>query len=157
MSIVGAAFGIIRLLRLCQVFKLVKPELKHYPPAELTPITRSFCRPKHWITMSRELWNLDQSGQQLKEADNLGNLPLASIKSQSFFKPSLFTMLTPLKNANRLRDKIHINLMQLSSISKQLPASNSSHFVWVDEPEVMVAAIEWVLAYQSEKTKEHHD
>ena len=107
--------------------------------------------------MSRELWNLDQSGQQLKEADNLGNLPLASIKSQSFFKPSLFTMLTPLKSANRLRDKIHIDLMQLSSISKQLSASNSSHFVWVDEPEVMVAAVEWVLADQSEKTKEHHD
>lgn len=157
MSIVGSAFGIIRLLRLCQVFKLVKPALKKYPPAELTPVTRSFCRPKHWITMSRELWNLDQSGRQLRVADNLGTLPLASIKSQSFFTPSLLTMLTPLRSANRLRDKIHLDLMQLSSISTQLPASHSSHFVWVDEPEVMVAAVEWVLAHQSKNAKVQDD
>ncbi|WP_299490765.1 alpha/beta hydrolase [Acaryochloris sp. IP29b_bin.137] len=148
MSILGSAFGIIRLLRLCQVFMLVKPTLKKYPPVELTPVTRSFCRPKHWITMCRELWNLDQSGRQLRVAESLGTLPLASIKSQSFFKPSLLTRLAPLRSANRLRDKIHIDLMQLSAVSKQFPASHSSHFVWVDEPEVMVAAVEWVLANQ---------
>lgn len=157
MSILGSVFGIIRLLCFCQVFKLVKPELKQYPPAVLTPVTRSFCRPKHWMTMCRELWNLDQSGRQLQGANDLGHLPLVSIKSQSFFKPSLLTRLTPLRSANQLRDKIHIDLMQLSSVSKQLPASNSSHFVWVDEPEVMVTAVEWVLEHQSKKPKERHD
>lgn len=78
--------------------------------------------------MCWELWNLDQSGRQLQKANDLGYLPLASIKSQSFFKPSLLTRLTLLRSANRLRDKIHIDLMQLSAVSKQLLAHNKQSF-----------------------------
>ncbi len=42
-------------------------------------VKRSFCRAKHWMTMSREMFNLDQSARQVSEANNFGNLPIVSI------------------------------------------------------------------------------
>ncbi|PZD72428.1 Putative aminoacrylate hydrolase RutD [Acaryochloris thomasi RCC1774] len=145
MSILGAGFGIIRLLRLLQVFELLKPNLRQFSRSELTPVTRSFCRPKHWLTMARELWSMDASGRQLRVANNLGSLPIVSIKSHSFFTPSFWTFCIPLKGINQLRDQIHHALMGLSTDCTQLPADESSHFVWVDQPEVMVQAVQLVL------------
>ena len=37
--------------------------------------------------------------------------------------------------------KMQPELLKLSSNSKQIIAANSGHFVWIDEPEVMVKAI----------------
>jgi pimeloyl-ACP methyl ester carboxylesterase len=145
MSILGAGLGIIRLLRLIRVFELMKPNLRQFSRAELQPVTRSFCRPKHWLTMARELWSMNASGHQLSVANQFGTLPIVSIKSSSFFTPTFWTVFIPLKGINQLRDQIHQALMGLSSDCTQLPAHNSSHFVWVDEPEVMVQAVQLVL------------
>lgn len=102
----------------------------------------------HWITMARELINLNQSSRQVKVASNLGILPIISIKSQTFFKPSLFTFLLPLKAIDRLRDKMHLHLSQLSDNFSELSAANSSHFVWTDEPEIILQAIADLLDHQ---------
>ncbi len=144
MAIFGSSFGIIRLLRAIGLFELMKPELKQIDADRLQCITRSFCRPKHWITMAREIWSLEQSGREVSVAKDLGNLPIVSIKSNSFFKPMLWTRLIPTKQADRVRDRIHEQLLNLSSRSKQIPASQSSHFVWIDQPEVMVEAVKQV-------------
>ncbi len=140
-AIVGASLGIIRLLRRIRIFEVLKPELKQIAPDRLRCITRSFCRPKHWITMAREIWSLEQSGREVRVAKNLGNLPIVSIKSSAFFKPTLWTRLIPAKQADRVRDRIHEQLLRLSSRSKLLEASESSHFVWIDQPEVMIEAV----------------
>ncbi|MBW4512364.1 MAG: alpha/beta hydrolase [Scytonematopsis contorta HA4267-MV1] len=145
MSTLGSILGIIRLLKTLGMFELIKPQLRKFPTKDLDYIKRSFCRPKHWVTMAREIINLDNSARQISCANNFGDLPLVSIKANSFFKPSLWTYFIPLKSANKLRDKMHLELLKISNNSTQLQASNSGHFVWVDEPEVIVTAIKMVL------------
>lgn len=144
MAIFGSSFGIIRLLRAIGLFELMKPELRQIESDRLQCMTRSFCRPKHWITMAREIWSLEQSGREVSVAKELGHLPIVSIKSSAFFKPTIWTRLIPAKQADRVRDRIHEQLLNLSSRSKLIPASESSHFVWIDQPEVIVEAVQQV-------------
>lgn len=146
MAILGSGLGIVRVLRRLGVFEQMKPELKGLDPNRLRCITRSFCRPKHWITMSRELWSLDQSGREVSTVQDLQDLPIVNIKSNSFFKPVLWTRLIPLNSINQLRDQIHEQLLQLSSRSRQILAPKSGHFVWIDEPERLSEAVQQILA-----------
>ncbi len=145
MSILGSMLGIIRLLRVFGVFELLKPELRHFSQDSLNWVKRSFCRSKHWITMSREMMNLDKSARQVSIAKHLGTVPIVSIKASSFFKPSFWTIFIPLKGANQLRDKMHVELCNLSTDCLQVEASKSSHFVWLDQPDFIVDAVRTVL------------
>ena len=146
MSTLGSAVGVVRLLKTLKIFELLKPELRQISSNSLNHVKRSFCRPKHWITMTREMIGLDTSARQLCVAKDFGDLPIVSIKSDSFFKPSLLTFFTPLKQINRLRDEMHEALSQLSSNFTQVEARKSGHFVWVDEPHLMIEAVEKVMA-----------
>jgi pimeloyl-ACP methyl ester carboxylesterase len=145
MSVFGSAIGIIRLLKTCRAFELLKPELRNFSRPSLAAVQRSFCRPKHWLTMSREMMNLEASARQVSQAKPLKAIPLVSIKANSLFKPALWTKLIPLRTANKLRDRMHIEIAKLSTTCIQLPANKSSHFVWVDQPEVIVDAVKIVL------------
>ena len=145
MSVLGSAVGLVRLIGAVRGFELLKPSLKRFPPRAVNPIKRSFYRPKHWITMTREMMRLDQSGEQLKAAMDLGDLPIISIKSASFFTPTMLTSLLPLRTVNQLRDRIHERLLNLSTHTHQIQAPQSSHFVWVDEPEIIVRAVQQLL------------
>lgn len=146
MSTLGSMLGIIRLLNNIGVFELLKPELRHFSKKSLNPVKRSFCRSKHWITMSREMLNLDKSARQVSVAKQFGKIPVASIKANSFFKPSFWTIFIPLKGANQLRDKMHTALCNSSTDCVQVAADKSGHFVWVDQPEVIVDAVRTVLS-----------
>ena len=115
--------------------------------------TRSFCRPKHWMTMCQELFWLDQSGREVSVAKDLGDLPIVDIKSASFFQPGLWTQLLPMGQINQLRDRMHPQLLQLSTRSHQIAASKSGHFVWIDQPEIMVEAIAWVITELSDQSE----
>jgi pimeloyl-ACP methyl ester carboxylesterase len=145
MSIFGSAFGIIRLLRTCRVFELIKPELRNFSEESRDRVKRSFCLPKHWITMSREIINLDKSSAQVSVAKHFGALPIVSIKAASFFKPAFWTAFIPLRSINQLRDKMHLELSQLSTDCQQVEASQSGHFVWVDQPELLISAVKTAI------------
>lgn len=145
MSVVASLLGFIRLLKVAGTFELIKSELRQFSPQSLMAVKRSFCRPKHWLTMTREILSLDASGRQVRNAHNLGDLPIVSIKANSFFKPSLWTKFMPLKQANLLRELMHAELLKLSSDCVQLQAEKSGHFVWVDQPDVVVKAVKLVL------------
>lgn len=145
MSIIGSTLGFIRVLGMLGIFELIKPELRHFKPEIIRKVKRSFYRPKHWLNMAREIWNLDKSSRQVSQAQNLGNIPLVSIKAKTFLKPSIFNFYLPIKAANKLRDKMHIELLKLSVNSTQLQADKSSHFVWLDQPEMILEAIEIIL------------
>jgi pimeloyl-ACP methyl ester carboxylesterase len=145
MSVLGSSLGFIRLLKTIGIFELLKPGLRQFPPERLDAVKRSFCRPKHWLTMAGELFNIDRSSQQVKSAEGFGNLPIISIKAKTFFHPSLGTIAFPIGAANRLRDEMHPELMRLSSNQIQISADRSSHFVWIDEPDIIVKAIEMML------------
>ncbi|HEY9611879.1 MAG TPA: alpha/beta hydrolase [Allocoleopsis sp.] len=145
MSTLGSMLGIIRLLRTCGIFELLKPELRQFSKHSLNSVKRSFCRSKHWITMSREMLNLNNSARQVRVANPLGTMPVVSIKATSFFKPSFWTLFIPLRGANQLREQMHIDLCNLSTDCLQLQAKRSGHFVWMDEPDVIVDAVKIVL------------
>jgi pimeloyl-ACP methyl ester carboxylesterase len=145
MSTLGSALGIIRLLGLIGMFELIKKELRQFPKETIKRVKRSFYRPKHWITMWREMWNLDKSANQVHQTGNLGNLPIVSIKASTFFHRSFLNFYMPVQAADKLRDKMHEKLLKLSTDCRQLSAPKSGHFVWVDQPEVIVAAIQEVL------------
>lgn len=146
MSILGSLLGIIRLLKTAGIFELIKPELRQFSPETLYPVKRSFCRPQHWITMIREMLNLDTSSEQLKKANQFGSLPIVSIKANHFFKPSIWTSLIPLQATNQLRERMHNDLLNISSDSTQLLAHQSSHFVWTDQPDIILSAVKIILA-----------
>ncbi|MEM6614675.1 MAG: alpha/beta hydrolase [Cyanobacteria bacterium P01_C01_bin.72] len=148
MSIFGSVVGIIRLAGLGGLFELIKPELKQFSSLQRQRVKRSFYHYRHWLTMARELLNLNRSSRQLKVAQDF-NVPIISIKSQTFFKPSIFTLLLPLKEIDRLRDKMHHHLSLLSGNFTEISAANSSHFVWIDQPEVMLEAIRQLLGNPS--------
>jgi pimeloyl-ACP methyl ester carboxylesterase len=145
MSVLGSMLGIIRLLRVVGVFELLKPELRYFSQDSLDWVKRSFCRSKHWITMSREMMNLEKSARQVSIAKHFGTIPIVSIKASSFFKPSFWTIFIPLKGANQLREKMHVELRNLSTDFLQVEASKSGHFVWIDQPDVIVDAVRTVL------------
>ncbi|AUT00337.1 alpha/beta hydrolase [Nostoc sp. CENA543] len=145
MSILGSILGIIRLLKLIGTFEIIKPELTKFPQADLNPIKRSFCRPKHWITMSRELLSLDNSSRQLQLTTQLKALPIVSIQAYTFFQTSLWTLLLPIKSANQLREQMHKRINNLSTDFIQIDAHKSSHFVWIDQPELILNAIRIIL------------
>ena len=145
MSILGSALGIIRVCDRCGLFPIVKPQLKKFPPSALRPVLRSFCRPKHWLTMAREIACLDRSGQQLLSANKFGDLPIINIKARCFLDLPVLSKWPPLKSADRLRDDMHKQLMRLSTQCQQLQADKSGHFVWVDQPELIVQAVQNLL------------
>ena len=143
---IGASSGIVRVMGMLGIFELIKPELKRFSQTDLQHIKRSFYSANHWMTMCREMWDLDTSGQQLRTANHLGDLPIVSIKSQTFIKPLFGLNLIALLGADRVRDQIHLNLMNLSTNSQQILASKSSHFVWIDQPELIIGAVATLLS-----------
>lgn len=145
MSILGSILGIIRLLGTLGMFELLKKELCHFPKKTLKQVKRSFYHYRHWLTMWREMWNLDLSSVQVSQVKSLGNLPMVSIKSSTFFKRSIWNFYIPVQAADHLRDKMHTEILKLSTHCTSLPATRSSHFVWIDQPEIILEAIEKLL------------
>ncbi|MGI0484635.1 alpha/beta fold hydrolase [Pantanalinema rosaneae CENA516] len=145
MSVLGSGLGLIRILKLVGGFELLKPELRQFSRSSLQAVKRSFCRPKHWLTMTQELLALATSSRQVRCANDLKDLPILSIKSHAFFKASLITILMPLKAADRLRDRMHHQFKSLSSHCVQLDADRSGHFVWIDQPDVIPHAVHLLL------------
>jgi pimeloyl-ACP methyl ester carboxylesterase len=143
---IGAAVGIVRTLGDLGVFELIKPELKKFSKTDRQLVKRSFYSARHWLTMGREMWNLDTSGRQLKVADNLGDLSMISIKSQTFLRPLLGIKLLSLPAADRVRDRIHLDLFKLSTNCQQVFAKDSSHFVWIDRPDAIFNAVANLIA-----------
>lgn len=151
MSQVGSALGIVRLLGTVGMFEFLKKDLRKFSNKTLQRVKRSFYNHQHWITMWREMWNLDVSAQQVRQASDFGDIPLVSIKANTFFKPSVLNFYMPVKTADNLREKMHAELLKLSTDCTQLQATQSGHFVWVDEPEIIVTAIQQVLQKLSDR------
>ncbi|MBZ8179520.1 alpha/beta hydrolase [Oscillatoria salina] len=146
MSIFGSIWGIVRILGTIGIFELLKQELRKFPKQILQPVKISFYHYQHWLTMWREMWNLNASSRQVSQANNFGDLPIINIKAKTFFKRSIWNFYLPITAADKLRDKMHCELLKLSTNCTQIQASKSSHFVWIDEPEIILAAIQQLLA-----------
>jgi pimeloyl-ACP methyl ester carboxylesterase len=148
MAQVGAILGIIRFLGMLGVFELVKPQLRRTSTQARQQAKYSFYRGQHWRTMAQEIWHLDTSGRQLQQvgANDFGDLPIVSIKAATFLRRHVGTLLFPLIAANRCREIMHAYFAKLSSRTQCLSAPQSSHFVWIDQPEAIEAAVRGILA-----------
>jgi pimeloyl-ACP methyl ester carboxylesterase len=144
-SSVAASLGIIRILGDLGVFELIKKELKQFPQETLQPVKRSFYSHNHWLTMAREIWNIDKSSRQVRQANDLGNIPIVSIKASTFLHRNFLNFYMPLEQADRLCDRMHAELLKLSTNVTQIKSDRSSHFVWIDEPETILAAVQKIL------------
>jgi pimeloyl-ACP methyl ester carboxylesterase len=149
---IGATLGVVRLAGVLGLFELIKPELRKCDRTRLQQVKRSFYRTSHWWTMAREMIGLDTSGQQLRAANDLGTLPIVNIKAATFLRLPGSQLLWGwlMGAADRARDQIHLALAQVSSNSQQIVANQSSHFVWVDQPETMVAAVKMIINYHNQ-------
>jgi pimeloyl-ACP methyl ester carboxylesterase len=147
MAQLGATLGIIRFLGKLGLFELIKPQLRQFSPLARQQAKHSFYRGRHWATMAQEIWHLDRSGRQLEalEINDFADLPIASIKAATFLRRNLGTLFFPLGAANRCRDLMHGYFAKLSSRTQTFAAIHSSHFVWIDQPEVIEAAVQAVL------------
>ncbi|MEM9482935.1 MAG: alpha/beta hydrolase [Cyanobacteria bacterium P01_F01_bin.116] len=145
MSVAGSALGFIRILQQLGLFQVLSPKLRQYSQTQLAPVLRSFVRPKHWFTMAREMFSLSTSNEQLSKVESLGSLPVINIKANHFFTPAPLLKPLPLEAADNLWTQMHHGLMRLSRQSLSLPTQSSSHFVWIDEPDAMLEAIERML------------
>ncbi|MEA5576120.1 alpha/beta hydrolase [Anabaena sp. UHCC 0451] len=141
----GAALGIVRFLGIIGIFEILKKELRQFPKTTLKIVKSSFYSSRHWLTMFREMWSLNTSGHQVKKANDFGNLPIINIKAANFLKPRWGRFYFSITPADKLRDAIQSNLLLLSTNCEQLLATKSGHFVWIDEPEVILAAVRRVL------------
>lgn len=54
-------------------------------------------------------------------------------------------MLLPMAAANHLRELMHKQILKLSTDCVQIAADKSSHFIWIDQPELIVNAIQIIL------------
>ena len=152
MSAFGSAIGAIRLLNQLGIFEILKPNLRKVPKLAVSATKYSFLRPGHWVTMTRELWNLRRSGHQLAQAKYLGKLPVVSIRADTFLHSSVWNAFLPIRAANDLHDRIHPHLAQLSTRVDIIEASNSDHFVWIERPDALVAAVRRLLDCPPEQT-----
>jgi pimeloyl-ACP methyl ester carboxylesterase len=142
---VGAALGIVRFLGMIGIFEILKKELRYFPKTTLKIVKMSFYSSQHWLTMFREMWNLNNSGYQVQKAQNFGNIPIINIKAANFLKPFWGKFYFSIPEADQLREHIQSHLLLLSTDCEQLVAEKSSHFVWIDQREVISAAVIKIL------------
>jgi len=141
----GATLGIVRFLGIIGTFEILKKELRQCSPTSLKIVKTSFYSAKHWLTMFREMWSLKTSSCQVKKANDFGIIPIINIKAGTFLKPSLGRLYFSIHPADKLRDKMHSNLLLLSTDCQQLLAEKSSHFVWIDQREIILQAVIQIL------------
>lgn len=138
---ISANFGIIRLAGLMGLFEFFKKELRQFNQNDLMRLKRSFYSAKHWEAMFREVRDIKPSSEQVKNTGSLGDLPLVVVSVQHFLRRSLLTFFLPLKQVDEVWTKMQPELLKLSSNSKEIVAEDSGHFVGIDQPEVMIKAI----------------
>jgi pimeloyl-ACP methyl ester carboxylesterase len=125
----GMPFGIPRLLRLC----------------EDDPVPRAAeCNFRSAHEAVRELEAFGESAAQAGAITSLGDLPLIVLshdpdKPSSEFPPALSYSI------NEVWERMQEDLAHLSTRGTQRIVKNSSHYIQVDRPDVVVAAVRDVL------------
>ena len=136
-----AHLGMVRLAGLMGLFEFFKKELRQFSQKDLMRLKISFYSAKHWEAMFREVKDITISSEQIKNTGCLNNMPLTIVSVKHFLRRSLLTFFLPLKQVDEAWTKMQPELLKLSSNSKEIVAENSGHFVGIDQPEVMIKAI----------------
>ncbi len=96
-------------------------------PAELLPIVRAFwMRPKTFEAVASQLQFLPESARQVSATGDHGDIPLVVLSAS---------------NADPIRVAEQDRVARLSSNGKHIVASNSGHWIQLEQPELVVEAI----------------
>ena len=147
LTTVAAALGLVRIAEMLGLFPVLAPALRRYAPHQLQPVLRSYRRPKHWFTLTRELLGLSRSADQLRELSDPGvldNLPLISIHAEGPRPLPPWLSFLPGAAAQRLSQSMHQALLGLSRQSLGLSAA-SGHLVWLGDPEAILEAADRMM------------
>ncbi|MEM9089799.1 MAG: alpha/beta hydrolase [Cyanobacteria bacterium P01_F01_bin.53] len=136
--------GVLRLIgemNLLPMLEDIKRDIQKYPLAvqALFDTFKSFCyRSCYWATASSELANIKKSFEDVQPVTSLGSLPLIVLSQGS--KDS--------KVSDERRQRwasLQLDLTKLSSHSQHIIAENSGHFVQLDQPELVVSALQQLI------------
>ncbi len=136
--------GVLRLIgemNLLPILEDIKREIQKYPLAVQTLFDtyKSFCyRPDYWATASSELANIKKSFEALQSVTSLGSLPLIVLSQGS--KDSKMSDERFQKWAS-----LQLDLTKLSSNSQRIIAENSGHLVQLDQPELVISAVQRLI------------
>ena len=133
--------GVLRLIGEMNLFPLLedrKREMQKYPMEVQTLFDtyKSFCyRPDYWATASSQLANIKKSLEGLQAVTSLDSLPLIVLSQGS--KDS--------KMSDERFEKwtlLQLDLTKLSSNSQRIIAENSGHEIPLDQPELIISAVQ---------------
>ena len=138
---VASHVGLVRLIgemKLLPILEDIKREGQKYPLAVQTLFKtfKSFCyHPIYWATASSELANIQKSFESLQFVTSLGDLPLIVLSQGS--------------KGSKMSDErfqkwssLQLDLTKLSSNSQLIIAEKSGHNVQLDQPELVVDAVQ---------------
>jgi len=136
--------GVLRLIgemNLLPILKGIKQEIQKYPleVQALFDAFKSFCyRPDYWATASSELANIKKSFEEVRSVTSLGSLPLIVLSQGS--KDSKMS-------DERFQQwaSLQLDLTKLSSNSQRVIAENSGHLVQLDQPELVISAVQRLI------------
>jgi pimeloyl-ACP methyl ester carboxylesterase len=136
--------GVLRVIgemNLLPILADIKREWQKYPLAVQTifDTCKSFCyRPDYWATASSELANIKKSFEEVRSVTSLGSLPLIVLSQGS--------------KDSRMSDErfqqwasLQLDLTKLSSNSQRIIAENSGHLVQLDQPELIIGAVQRLI------------
>ncbi len=136
--------GVLRLIgemNLLPILEDIKREIQKYPLAVQTLFDtyKSFCyRPDYWATASSELANIKKSFEEVQSVTSLGSLPLIVLSQGS-------------KNSKMSDERfqqwssLQLDLTKISSNSQHIIAENSGHLVQLDQPELVISAVQRLI------------
>ena len=94
-------------------------------------------------SLHSELGNVENSLRQAGALDpDLGDMPIA-VLSRGI--PIRYANGVPVEEAERVWRDLQADLITLSTNSRHIIAERSSHYIHVDQPDVVVDAIKWVV------------
>ncbi|MBD2357122.1 alpha/beta hydrolase [Tolypothrix sp. FACHB-123] len=92
----------------------------------------------YWATASSELANIKKSFEEIQSVTSLGSLPLIVLSQGS--KDSKMSEERFQKWAS-----LQLDLTKLSSNSQRIIAENSGHLVQLDQPELVISAVQRLI------------
>ena len=144
------AVGLTRLLFSLDVTPSFFATQEADVPADIRPLLRAgWTQSRYFKTMAYEGAALEDTAGQTGTAGSLGNLPLTVITATGpTWWPDMPTSVDPTR-FQKMWLKFQSDLMKLSTNSRQVFADRSSHSINFDQPELIIKAIQEMLATQT--------
>ncbi|MCA0353032.1 MAG: alpha/beta hydrolase [Chloroflexi bacterium] len=134
-----APFGIIRLTKLFEQSQSTYAKLSQ--PAQAS-ITASQYQTSTCSAMDEALAAITQDLNQAQAPQSLNDLPLVVLTR------GIADSTMPVE-FEQTWDSLQQELAQLSSNSQHQIAETSGHYIHLDQPELVIAAVEWVISQQA--------